>query len=207
MLALTVTVSASGATVDHIAATGYDPNVDYSAKMIECAKDGSPNALIAGRVYETQRNAKIDGLGMKYQKTHYFSAFKTGKEILAAIRGYTDEDLDLLARLVNAEAGANWVPDWVQQAVASVVINRVKSNWYPNTIKAVIYQPGQYGCVSNSSFNRKPSAKARQNARAVLDNGSTLPGGVTGQSGMVSGKIHSQYYDRTLGTTIYFCYG
>lgn len=207
VLVLTVTVSASGATVDHISATGYDPKVDYSALMIECAKDGSPHALVAGRVYETQRNAKIDGLGLKYKKSNYFSTLKTGKDILAAMRGYTGEDLDLLARLVNAEAGANWVPDWVQQAVASVVLNRVKSSHYPNTIRDVIYQRGQYGPAWNGSINRKASQKCIRNARKALEVGGTIPAGVVGQSGYISGKVYKSYHDAVLGTTIYFCYG
>lgn len=207
VLALTVTVSASGATMDHISAAGFDPQVDYSAKMIECAEDGSPNALMAGRVYETQRNAKIEQMGLDYPKTHCFLTCKTGKEILAAMRGYSDDDLDLLARLVYAEAGANWVPDWVQQATASVVLNRVKSGHYPNTIRDVIYQPGQYGPAWNGSIYCKASQKCVRNARKALESGGTIPKDVLGQSGHISGKVYRSYHDRVIGSTIYFCYG
>lgn len=181
-------------------------SIDYYAEMRRCALDGSAEAMEMGREYEALRNRKIVDQRLGYRQTDYFTRLKDGKEILIAM-DYTESDLDLLARVVYAEAGCNWFPDWVQQAVASVVINRVKSSRYPGTIRGVIYQPGQYGCVSNGSLNRQPSAKARRNAKAVLDNGSTLPSGVIGQSGIVQGKIYSMYYDRTLVTTIYFCYG
>ena len=48
---------------------------------------------------------------------------------------YTQEDLDLLARIIYAEAGCTWIPNWVQQLVGSVVLNRVASPYYPDTIR------------------------------------------------------------------------
>lgn len=194
---------------EHITVLGYEEHVDYFAIMKRCAGNGSDYALMAGWIYEQQRNLKIRELGLHYEETDYFSRFHTGKEILAEMekKPYKAEDLDLLSRVVYAEAGCDWFPDWVQQAVASVVINRVKSKVYPNTIRGVIYQPGQYGCVSNGSFYASPSFKAIENARRILEYGSTLPAGVIGQSGAATGKVHSQYYDSVLGSTIYFCYG
>lgn len=181
-------------------------NIDYYAEMRKCAMDGSIEALEEGKRYETLRNQKIEEQGLKYQKTDYFSRLKDGKEILIAM-DYTASDLDLLSRVVFAEAGCDWFPDWVQQAVASVVINRVTSKAYPNTIREVVYQPGQYGCVWNGSVYRTPSTKAVENAKYVLENGSTLPAGVIGQTGASNGKAYTSYYDRTLGVTIWFCYG
>lgn len=120
---------------------------------------------------------------------------------------YSEEELDLLARLVYAEAGCTWIPDWVQQAVASVVINRVNSPVYPGTIREVIYQPGQYGPAWSGSIERAADARTIANARAVLENGSTLPANVTGQAGFISGGgMYTSYYDSVLGTTIYFSY-
>ncbi|MEW6233603.1 MAG: cell wall hydrolase, partial [Chloroflexota bacterium] len=51
---------------------------------------------------------------------------------------YTSEELDLLARLVQAEAGGE--PYQGQVAVAASVLNRVRDSRYPNTIHGVIYQ-------------------------------------------------------------------
>ena len=120
---------------------------------------------------------------------------------------YSEEELDLLSRLVYAEAGCTWIPDWVQQAVASVVINRVNSPVYPGTIREVIYQPGQYGPAWSGSIERPADARTIENCRKVLENGSTLPASVMGQNGHAGGDgIYTTYYDETLGTTIYFTY-
>lgn len=120
--------------------------------------------------------------------------------------GYSEEDLYWLSRVINAEAGSEWLADSFQQDVGSVVLNRTKDDRYPNTIKDVIFQKGQYECVQNGRIFDEPSAKSVANAEKILKNGSTLPLGVVGQSQFVQGEIHSKYYDPILGTTTYFCY-
>ena len=122
-----------------------------------------------------------------------------------AINGYEDTDLDLLARLIYAEAGCDWIPDWVQLYVGSVVLNRVSSNIYPDTIEEVIYDPGQY--VPASFECATPDERTISNARQLLENGSILPSAVLGQNGYAAGDgIYDQYYDQYLDTTIYFTY-
>ena len=51
-------------------------------------------------------------------------------------------------------------------AVAAVVLNRVRSSSFPNTISGVIYQKGAFSCVSNGSINNTPN---NQSIRAALD--------------------------------------
>lgn len=120
---------------------------------------------------------------------------------------YTEEDVDLLARLIYAEAGCTWMPDWVQQMVGSVVLNRVNSSVYPNTIREVIYQPGQYGPAWSGAIERPADARTIANARYLLENGPICPANVTGQAGFISGSgMYTSYYDSVLGTTIYFSY-
>ena len=204
---------------DHIAVTGFDENVDYTQKMIDCAKDGSEYALIAGEVYEKQRNLKIKTLGFEYELTSYFGRGLTGEEILAEMfppvveapeevvetaPSYSDEDLLWLSRVVFAEAGCDWFPDWVQRDVASVVLNRVADPRYPDTIKGVIFDPGQYSCVDSGSIYNTPTSKVIDNCKYVLENGSTLPVSVIGQSAYAWGPIYKSYYDSVLGTTIHF---
>lgn len=55
---------------------------------------------------------------------------------------YTPEERELLAKLVTHEARGQGWNGWV--AVAEVVVNRVKSDQFPNTIQAVIDSPGQF---------------------------------------------------------------
>ncbi len=80
---------------------------------------------------------------------------------------FSAKDIDLLARLVQAEAGGEPYPGKV--AVAATVLNRVESPRYPNTIPGVIYQVSygyQYCPVRNGTINRPAGDEAR---RAVLE--------------------------------------
>lgn len=60
--------------------------------------------------------------------------------------------VDLLARLINGEARGE--PYEGQVAVGAVVLNRVKSPEFPNTIPGVIYQKGQFTCVTDGQFDK-----------------------------------------------------
>lgn len=73
-------------------------------------------------------------------------------------------DHRLLAKLVYAEARGESYKG--QVAVAAVVLNRVASASFPNTISGVVYQKGAFTCVSNGSINNAPSNEA---IRAALD--------------------------------------
>jgi N-acetylmuramoyl-L-alanine amidase len=73
-------------------------------------------------------------------------------------------DYDLMARLVTAEAGGE--PYEGQVAVAAVVLNRVKSPLFPNTIPEVIYQQYQFEPVQNGAINNPASDSA---FKAVTD--------------------------------------
>ena len=56
----------------------------------------------------------------------------------------------MLAALVECEAGGESYDG--QLAVASVVVNRVKSGAFPNTVSGVIYQGGQFSPVASGRF-------------------------------------------------------
>ncbi|PLS01889.1 cell wall hydrolase [Neobacillus cucumis] len=66
--------------------------------------------------------------------------------------GYSENELDLLARLVRAEAESE--PYHGKVAVACVVLNRVASPSFPDSIKEVIYQKGQFQPVQNGAINQ-----------------------------------------------------
>jgi N-acetylmuramoyl-L-alanine amidase len=83
---------------------------------------------------------------------------------------YTESDLDLLARLIHAEAQGQSYK--AQAAVGAVVVNRVQSSAWPNTIREVIYQKSggyyQFTPVVNGWINYPASATARQAALDAL---------------------------------------
>ena len=73
-------------------------------------------------------------------------------------------DHRLLAKLVYAEARGE--PYKGQVAVAAVVLNRVRSSSFPNTISGVVYQRNAFTCVNNGSINNTPDSSC---IRAALD--------------------------------------
>ncbi len=79
----------------------------------------------------------------------------------------SNSDLNLLARLVYGEARGE--PYTGQVAVAAVVLNRVESSKFPNSIAGVIYQPGAFDVVSDGQINMAPDATAIKAARDALN--------------------------------------
>ncbi|MFG3611460.1 cell wall hydrolase [Rummeliibacillus stabekisii] len=72
----------------------------------------------------------------------------------------------LLAQLVHAEAGSESFSGKV--AVASVVLNRVESSKFPDSISGVIYQGGQFTPASTGAINNTPTESDYRAARAAL---------------------------------------
>ena len=84
-----------------------------------------------------------------------------------AAGAYQESELTLLARLVNGEARGE--PYIGQVAVAAVVLNRVRSASFPNTISGVIFQQGAFDAVWDGQFDLEPSANAYRAARDALN--------------------------------------
>ncbi|MBU5591955.1 LysM peptidoglycan-binding domain-containing protein [Clostridium sp. MSJ-4] len=86
------------------------------------------------------------------------------------ILNYSEGDLDLLARLVTAEAESE--PYKAKVAVAAVVLNRVKSSRFPNSINDVIYEKSggyyQFTPTLNGWINKPASAEAKKAAKEAL---------------------------------------
>lgn len=112
---------------------------------------------------------------------------------------YTEEDLYYLSRIIWSEAGSDWCTDEHQRAVGSVVLNRVKHELYPDSIKKVIQQYGQYSSYNNTRFRSTPNKRTMNNAIYILTHGSTIPQYVIFQSQGRQGngcwkKIQNQYF-------------
>ena len=80
---------------------------------------------------------------------------------------YTEEELDLLARLIYFEARGECYEG--QVAVGAVVLNRVRSSSFPNTISGVIYQSGAFNVVSDGQINLTPNSTAKKAAQDALN--------------------------------------
>lgn len=78
------------------------------------------------------------------------------------------DELDLLARCIEAEAGTESLLG--KRLVADVVLNRVNSPIFPDTITEVIYQDGQFAVVANGRIeNMTPSAETYQAINLELE--------------------------------------
>ena len=76
-------------------------------------------------------------------------------------------NLNLLSRLVYSEARGE--PYKGQVAVAAVVLNRVASSSFPNSISGVIYQSGSFDAVADGQINLTPDSNARKAAQDALN--------------------------------------
>lgn len=129
-------------------------------------KIGYISAEYAGIQYELGEGMTMEEIKKKEEEEKREKL----KQKLAAFQANGNE-LILLAALIQAEAGNQ--PYEGKVAVGAVVMNRVRSSRYPNTIAEVIYAPGQFGPASNGALDkylsRGPSASCIQAAQEALD--------------------------------------
>lgn len=81
--------------------------------------------------------------------------------------GYSNSDVYLLAKCIYAEARGE--PYTGKVAVGAVVLNRVKSSKFPNTISGVIYQPWAFTCVNDGQINLEPNDECLRAARDAMN--------------------------------------
>lgn len=76
-------------------------------------------------------------------------------------------NVNLLAHLIYGEArGESYIG---QVAVGAVIMNRVKSSVFPNTIAGVIYQKGAFDAVSDGQINMSPDNSAKKAAQDAIN--------------------------------------
>jgi len=101
---------------------------------------------------------------------------KAALALLPSYRGYSDEDLNWLAKIVEAEAQGETYPS--KLGVASVIINRRDSGKYPETIKGVIFDKKngiQFTPTANGSVYNTPSASSYIAAMEALEGRNNAP--------------------------------
>lgn len=64
----------------------------------------------------------------------------------------SEPEIELLAKLVRSEAGNQEMIG--KRLVADVVLNRIDSETFPDTVEGVIRQDGQFSVIRNGSFDR-----------------------------------------------------
>lgn len=130
---------------------------------------GTYNAVV-----RFQRQNKLSVDGQVGRKTAAAMGLTLTGTISAAL--YRESELSLLARLVSGEARGE--PYIGQVAVAAVVLNRVRSDEFPDTVSGVIFQPGAFDAVWDGQFDMTPTNSAVRAARDAM-NGWDPTGGCT----------------------------
>ena len=119
--------------------------------------------LAAVKKFQSANGLKVDGIaGPKtLEKMGIFNSSNSSGGT------YSNSDLNLLAHLVYAEARGESYRG--QLAVASVVLNRVKSSSFPNSVAGVIYQKGAFSVVSDGQINLSPNQTAINAAQDAIN--------------------------------------
>jgi len=161
-------------------------DMDYMEEMVCAAVVGDYEA---GEAAAEARNEKIERYGSEYPEIEF-------------------EDLYLLSKIMYAEAGTCWLSDEWKMCVGEVVLNRVASPEFPNTIREVLEQPGQYYGTGCSYFEKmQPSETCVRLALSLLEGERVLndPSVLFQANFKQAGGVHTKLYDPQLGYS-YFCY-
>ena len=133
----------------------YNGSIDgiYGSKTVSAVK-----------LFQRKNGLAVDGIAGKntLQAMGIYTSSNTSSSSTSS-----SSNLNLLTRLVYSEARGE--PYTGQVAVAAVVLNRVKSSSFPNTIAGVIYQSGAFDAVSDGQINLTPDATAKKAAQDALN--------------------------------------
>ena len=88
----------------------------------------------------------------------FLNIFISKENKVKAASNPNNSSVQLLARAINGEARGE--PYEGQVAVGAVILNRVKSSKFPNSIAGVIYQPGAFTAVFDGQINVPIESKA-----------------------------------------------
>lgn len=161
-----------------VTATGFTMEVSPSLKYV--VANGrylyQPNGLtiVDGNVLFPVRTlcAWLGG-EVSWDATNYCVVITAnGTPITSGDDYYNSNDLYWLSHIINAESGNQPLEGKI--AVGNVVLNRMASSIFPDTIKEVIYQKSQFTPVKNGTINLEPNAESIAAAKLCLDGANTV---------------------------------
>ena len=106
-----------------------------------------------------QSTYKALGMNSSYQLLQ-------GANASSGANGYTSSEVYLLAKTIYAEGRGE--PYVGQVAIGAVVMNRIRSAAFPNTISGVVYQKGAFTAVDDGQINLTPNETALKAARDAI---------------------------------------
>lgn len=129
--------------------------------------DGIFGAKTKAAVIKFQRKNGLTADGVIGTRTAQALGISLSSNTSSSSQTTSSTNLNLLARVVYGEARGE--PYTGQVAVAAVVLNRVKSSSFPNTVAGVVYQSGAFDCVNDGQINLTPNQSAYNAARDALN--------------------------------------
>lgn len=190
----------------------------------ECMAAIQEQRTIQDQAHQTAESLRKKGYS---DSSAYVQAAKsTWNEAQKAIAGYqklaqySDEDIRILTTTVFHEAGHT--TEQLRQYVAQVVLNRVEDSRFPDTVKGVITQPGQYSTkyatVEAANAIQATDSKngtyyygiCEDSVKAAMMGQVEMPSNVLYQANFSQGKgmWKSVYFNSGwYASTSYFCYG
>ena len=188
MVAIVLMIVSFGVTLGTIVPVAQTSQTAYAQSVIKQGSRGETVKTIQRKLKNWgYYNGAVDGIfgtqtkeAVKYfqRKNGLTADGIVGKQTLSALgmasssgssssSGYSDADINLLAKLIYGEArGESYVG---QVAVGAVVLNRIKSPSFPNTMSGVIYQRYAFTAVDDGQINLAPNATARKAALDALN--------------------------------------
>ena len=137
----------------------YKGNIDgiYGSQTLEAVK-----------YFQRKNGLKVDGIaGPATLKAMGIMTSTSSSSSSGGSTSTNYNNLNLLSRLIYGEARGE--PYTGQVAVGAVVMNRVRSSSFPNTISGVIYQSGAFDVVRDGQINLTPNDTARKAAQDALN--------------------------------------
>lgn len=119
--------------------------------------------LAAVKYFQRKNGLTVDGIA----GTRTLQAMGIYNSSSSSTSSSNSNNLNLLARVVYGEARGE--PYTGQVAVAAVVLNRVKSSSFPNSISGVVYQSGAFDAVRDGQINLTPNSTATKAAQDALN--------------------------------------
>ncbi|MBR5441431.1 MAG: spore cortex-lytic enzyme [Clostridia bacterium] len=136
-----------------------------SLGFFEGAVDGIYGVKTQSAVRRFQKSVGITADGIAGSKTLLYLGL--GDSSSSGGGGYSSSDVYLLAKVIAAEArGEGYIG---QVAVGAVVLNRVDSASFPDTVSGVIYQKGAFSAVTDSNWSVSPTADSRKAAQDAIN--------------------------------------
>lgn len=115
----------------------------------------------AVRKFQKTNGLKVDGIAGK-QTLEAMGIFSSSGSSSSG-----SNNLNLLSKVVYSEARGE--PYTGQVAVAAVVLNRVSSSSFPNSIPGVVYQSGAFDAVADGQINLTPNSTAKKAAQDAIN--------------------------------------